>query len=481
MKVRLAVHAATAAVFSLGAASALAAQPRDSVTVLEGAHVLDGTGAAPIEDGRVVIRGNTIACVGARNECESPEGSQLVSLSHDSFLLPGLVDAHVHFAQTGWYEGRPDTLDLRDLHPFDETQADLEANPDRYFRSYLCSGVTSVFDVGGFPWSWDLRALTNANPMAPRVAAAGPLITHAPREKLNLPGEQEMILLSDEEAGRAAVRYMAANDTDAVKVWFLPVPPEHQADIDARVIAVADEASRLGLRLIVHATSLREAKVAVRSGAHLLVHGVDDQLVDEEFLSLAKRVGTIYTPTLLVSDGYLRMFEAIKGVAEPSLDDPNGCIDERTRERILKSPTLRDHPEVQEFQRDFASYRRRLAESYERKLENLRRVHQAGIPIAMGTDAGNPGTFHGPSVYAEVEAMQAAGIESSELIVMATRNGARAMGREDFGVLLEGKLADLIVVAGNPLEDVKHLRGITHVMREGRLFRIDELTGDRPR
>jgi imidazolonepropionase-like amidohydrolase len=372
-------------------------------------------------------------------------------------------------------------LDLRDLHPFDATQAALEANPGRYYRSYLCSGVTSVFDVGGFPWSWNLRAAAEHDPQAPHVAAAGPLITHAPRAKLNLPGEQEMILLSDEAAGRAAVRYMAANATDAIKVWFLSVREEEWTAIDARVIAVADEARRQGLPLIVHATSLREAKVAVREGAHLLVHGVHDQLIDEEFLSLLKRAGTIYTPTLLVSDGYLRMFEAVKGVSKPSLDDPNGCIDAQTRRRILESSALADHPQVRAFERDLEAYRARLQDSYERKLENLRRVHRAGIPIAMGTDAGNPGTFHGPSVYAELEAMQAAGIESSELLVMATQNGARAMGRGDIGVLDADKVADLIVVAANPLEDVSHLRRITHVMRAGRLFQVDELVADRSR
>ena len=222
---------------------------------------------------------------------------------------------------------------------------------------------------------------------------------------------------------------------------------------------------------------MREATIAVREGAHLLVHGVDDQLVDDEFLSLAKRAGTIYSPTLLVSDGYLKMFEAIKGVAQPSLDDPNGCIDARTRRRVLESPELANHPEVAALNRDLDAYRARLETAYERKVENLRRVHRAGIPIAMGTDAGNPGTFHGPSVYAEMEAMHAAGIESNELIVMATRNGARAMGREDIGVLASNHIADLIVLSANPLEDIRNMRKLTHVMRAGRLFRIEELAG----
>lgn len=445
------------------------------VRVLEGAHLFDGTGAAPVPGARIVVDGESIVCAGTPASCPVPDSAERVRLPAESWVLPGLVDAHVHFAQTGWFEGRPDTLDLTDLHPFDALQAELEADPGRYYRSYLCSGVTSVFDVGGFAWSWNLRAAAEHDSMSPHVAAAGPLITHAPRAKLNLPGEQEMILLSDPEAGRAAVRYMAANDSDAVKVWYLRVREGERADIDARVVAVANEAKKQGLPLIVHATSLREAKVAAREGAHLLVHGVDDQLVDDEFLELLRQAGTIYTPTLLVSDGYLKMFQGVKGVDTPSLDDPNGCIDAETRRRVLESASLSGHPSVQAFDRDLDAYRAGLAESYERKVDNLRRVHQAGIPIAMGTDAGNPGTFHGPSIYAELEAMQAAGLESSDVLVMATRNGARAMGREDIGVVSSGKVADLIVVAASPLEDVRNLRRITHVMRAGTLHRIEDL------
>ena len=209
-------------------------QSRDAAVVLDGATLFGGAETAPISDSRVVVRGEQIVCAGSKNGCEVPEGAQRVQLPPTSWVLPGLVDAHVHFAQTGWFEGRPDTLDLRDLHPFDVTQAQLKSDPGRYYRSYLCSGVTSVFDVGGFPWSWELREPAEHDPMSPHVAAAGPLITHAPRAKLNLPGEQEMILLSDEEAGRAAVRYMASRGTDAIKVWFLRVSEEEREAIDAR-------------------------------------------------------------------------------------------------------------------------------------------------------------------------------------------------------------------------------------------------------
>lgn len=450
--------------------------PAQSI-VLEGARLFDGTGASMREDVRIVVTGERLACIGGAEDCPVPEGARRVDLS-GQWVLPGLVDAHVHFAQTGWFDGRPDALDLRDVSPYPQVQARQQSDPERYYRAYLCSGITAVYDVGGYPWSWDLRAPAEHDPSSPHVAAAGPLVTHAPRALLNLPAEQQMLGLASEEAGREAVRYMAAFDTDAIKVWFLRVPPGRQEAIDARVRAVGDEASEWGVPLIVHATSLREAKVALGAGAELLVHGVDDAPIDDEFLELARENGTLYTPTLVVSDGYLRMYESVKGVTPATIDDPNQCVDEETRETILSSPELGDHASVRAFDRDLDAYRERLAESYELKVRNLRAVYEAGLPIAVGTDAGNPGTLHGPSIYSELEAMQEAGIAPADLLVMATRNGARAMGRDDIGTLEEGNVADLIVVPESPLEDVRALRHLTHVMRAGTLTPVESLSRD---
>jgi len=103
------------------------------------------------------------------------------------------------------------------------------------------------------------------------------------------------------------------------------------------------------------------------------------------------------------------------------------------------------------------------------------RVYEAGIPIAVSTDAGNPGTLHGISIYDELEAMQQAGIPPADLIVMATKNGARTMDREgDFGTLEKGKMADLIVLERDPGSDISNMRSITHVMRGGLLRPVDQ-------
>jgi imidazolonepropionase-like amidohydrolase len=107
---------------------------------------------------------------------------------------------------------------------------------------------------------------------------------------------------------------------------------------------------------------------------------------------------------------------------------------------------------------------------------NLRKVHEAGITVATATDAGNPLTLHGPSIYNEMESMQAAGITPAEIVVMSTLNGARAMNREaDFGTLQAGKIADLLILSEDPTMDVRAFRSVTHVMRAGTLHEQADL------
>ena len=102
-------------------------------------------------------------------------------------------------------------------------------------------------------------------------------------------------------------------------------------------------------------------------------------------------------------------------------------------------------------------------------LANLGVVFRAGITVAMGTDAGNPLTLHGPSVYWEMQRMQEAGMSPMDVLVSATRNGALAMGRADIGTLQAGKLADLVVLDADPTADIGNVRDVRYVMRGGAL------------
>ena len=379
-------------------------------------------------------------------------------------------------ATTGWADGRPDTLDLRRKFPYTETQARLRAHPERWHRSYLCAGVTGVFDVGGYPWTWDARDRAAGSTLAPHMAATGPLLSTLDFW-LNLPAERQFIYLKDEEAAREGVEYLADAGADAAKVWFIPVGERDSDTIDAAVMAAGEAADAAGLPLIVHATGLREAKVALRAGAEVLVHSVWDREVDDEFIGLMRQSETIYTPTLKVGAGYLRMYEAAASGTAPDIDDPNNCIDEATRKKIAATAELRrvqgaELPGEGQLERR----RERLREQERIGAINLQRVNQAGIDIAMGTDAGNPLTLHGPSVYAEMEAMQAAGMAPLEVLESATRVSAQAMGRgEAIGTLEAGKVADLLILDADPSSDIANLRELDSVMRGGELRSVRQL------
>jgi imidazolonepropionase-like amidohydrolase len=446
---------------------------------LVGATLVDGTGAAPVADAVVLLRDGRIDCAGPRDACPVPEGVDTVDLA-GHWVTPGLVDAHVHFSQTGWAGGRPDALDVRGRYPYAQVVAGLEAHPERFFRSWLCSGVTAVFDVGGYPWTLDLPARAESDTRAPRVAAAGPLLSTWDFW-LNLPAERQFVYLTDAAAARQGVDYLADRGADAVKVWYIPVEEREPEAMAAAVAAAGEEAQRRGLPLIVHATGLEEAKTALRAGARLLVHSVWDREVDEEFLGLAREAGALYTPTLTVPDGYQRMFEAVAAGNAPAVDDPHGCVDPETLRKVAETadPEVTGEPPLG----PEALARRRAATARRAEIgaRNLRRVHAAGIPVAMGTDAGNPLTLHGPSVYAEMEAMQAAGLSPMEVLVAATRNGARAMGRGDeLGTVEAGKLADLVILAADPTEDIAAYRQLRWVVRGGVLRPVEELRAQRP-
>lgn len=440
---------------------------------LVGATLVDGTGAAPVPDSVVILRDGKIDCAGPRSGCPVPEGMDTVDL-RGHWIAPGLIDAHVHFSQTGWADGRPDSLDVRDRHPYEEVVAGLRTRPERFGRSLLCSGVTAAFDVGGYPWTIALAERFEPATDVPRVAAAGPLLSTRDHW-LNLPGERQFIHLTDPDSARSGTRYLKAQGADAVKVWFIPSRETSLDDLSAAVRAAGEEARRLGLPLIVHATGLAEAKEALRAGAKLLVHSVDDEPVDQEFLDLAKSAGTIYCPTLTVMRGYEQLFGGSLRKQAPAFEDPNGCVDAETRAKIVE--TAQVPPGADLTQEVFEGFTRRTAGERRTMDLNLKKVRDAGIPIAMGTDAGNPLTLHGPSIYAEMDAMQAAGLTPMQVLVASTRGGALAMGRDkEIGTVEKGKLADLVIVSADPTADIANLRKLRWVVRGGAMRSIEELS-----
>jgi imidazolonepropionase-like amidohydrolase len=438
---------------------------------LTGGTLIDGRGGAPVEYANVVIRDGKIDCAGTAEQCPPPSGIDVVD-ARGMWIAPGLIDAHVHFSQTGWADGRPDSLDLRAKHPYENTEAELKAEPQRYGRSYLCSGVTSVFDVGGYPWTLQLHDRFEHDTRMPHVVAAGPLLSTLDHW-LNLPGERQFIVLKDEATAKSGVAYLAAHGAKAVKVWLIVTKELPLEQTTPAVMAAGEEARKHGLPLIVHATALAEAKVALRAGANVLVHSVEDVPVDDEFIELAKKNGTIVIPTLTVLDGYVRMYKGVVDRRPPTVDDPNGCVDRATLAKVSETaaldPKLVDPSRVQAREQRATRFRTVTR-------GNLAKLVGAGIPIATGTDAGNPLTLHGPAIYAEMEAMQASGMSPMQVIVSSTEIASRAMGLDkQVGTIEKGKDADLVVVAANPATDIANLRKLRYVVRGGVVRSIDDL------
>jgi len=240
---------------------------------------------------------------------------------------------------------------------------------------------------------------------------------------------------------------------------------------------IGEAARKHGLPLVVHATELRNAKMALKAGAAALVHSVEDALVDREFLALAQAGDVVYMPTLMVGANWRRARASVGLGVVPPIDDPNGCVDAGTRDVIAQASALQDA--APQSWRDVNAVFESLEQTgtdLSMMQRNLMRVHEAGITIATATDAGNPLTLHGPSIYAEMEAMQAAGISPAEVMIMSTRNGARAMGLiDEIGTLAPGKIADMLILEQDPAESAEAFRSITHVMRAGVLQKISEI------
>jgi len=203
------------------------------------------------------------------------------------------------------------------------------------------------------------------------------------------------------------------------------------------------------------------------------VHSVEDVPVDAEFIELTKKNGTIVIPTLTVLDGYIRMYRGVVDRKAPPVDDPSGCVDTSTLAKVAETATL--DPSLVPANR-MQAREERAARFTKITRANLKTLVDAGIPIATGTDAGNPLTLHGPAIYAEMEAMQASGMTPMQVIVSSTAIAARAMGLDkQVGTIEKGKSADLLLLGADPTTDTANLRRVKFVVRSGVVRSIEDL------
>lgn len=428
----------------------------------------DGAGAT-MADATVIIRGDRIAAVGPRASTAVPAGAKQID-GKGRWLIPGLIDGHVHFFQSGNLYTRPDGADFNAVVPYAQEDARNKARLPATFKVWLASGVTSVIDIGGPFWNFDMRDLANQTAAAPRVEVAGPLISMVDRAALDL-GDPPIIRIESPEAARALVARELPRKPDFIKVWFIHQPGDDMEKQIAIVKAAGDAAHAAGLRLAVHATELDTAKGSLRAGADYLVHSVFEEPIDDEFVAMMKKNHAILCPTLFVRNGYAyalsNRWQATP--EEQRLADPQILAAMHDLDRM---PADKIPPRVAKLMADKPAIKPPTV-----SMQNLKKLWDAGIPIAMGTDAGNVGTLHGPSVFREMALMQDAGLTPLQVLRSATTNGAKAMGRDDLGAIAPGKLADLVLLDADPLSGVSNLSQSEKVIKNGVVYDPQALIG----
>jgi imidazolonepropionase-like amidohydrolase len=464
---------------------------RAEKVALTGATVINPADGKTIAHAVLLTDGDRIAAVGSADDVRLPAQVRRIDCS-GKFILPGYIDTHVHFFQSADVFTRPDVVDLTSVRPYKEEGAWIKSHLDDTFARYLRSGITSVIDVGGPMWNFEVRRRANSTAKAPRVAVAGPLISSVARPELDL-GDPPIVKIETPEQGHEFVRKLATQQPDYVKIWYIVPPPSPapspgaspaagQSDAERAAIfrpvvhAVIEESHARKLRVAVHATELEAARAAVEEGADLLVHSVTDKPVDEAFVRLMQSHGTMLTPTLVVFERYGRTF--VHQLNLTSEEKAWGNPEVIATLDVTKLPADKVPERIKGALAQPAAVLDRIQETYDIALKNLKTLEDAGIPIAAGTDAGNIGTIHGPALFREFQLMKQAGLTNEQILRSATVTAAKAFGGTTgakIGTIAPAQFADLVILNSNPLEDIAHASDIQMVIKNGIVYPVDSI------
>jgi len=417
--------------FFVGFASAGPATPE--TLVLRGVTVIDGTGRPPVEGATIVVEGDRIKAVGPARDVRVPAGARVLERAGHT-VLPGLADLHVHL-QGGWDGERCDFLAF-----------------GRYLDSLLYSGVTTVLDTGNsLPFVTQLKQEVAAGRLrGPRIYCAGPMIDSP--EPLWPPLAEPMASLSQ---APTIVRRLKANGVDLVKAYA------GLSDMHVRALVRAAQAE--GLRVIVDAWERNGSPSLVRSGIYAFAHvPYADETTPELAAEMAERkVGVITTVTVRESFSERRL-QDLGFLAHPLVRDvtPPHFLQE-IREAAARGDFAFEKPSVEHRTRDF-----------ERTRRNVLVLWRAGVLVAAGTDAPYPGVFQGEGMHRELELLVEAGLTPLEAIRAATANAARFLDGDaaDWGTLVPGQRADLLVVSGRPDLRIGDTRNVVDVVQRGRVL-----------
>ncbi|MDY7229542.1 metal-dependent hydrolase family protein [Hyalangium rubrum] len=417
--------------------SAAAAEPSQPVHVLKAARLFDAKTGKLVTPGVVVVAEGKVLGVGPK--APVPEGAKVVELG-DATLLPGFMDAHTHLTVEPGPDWRKDLID-----GFQRTIPELTLDTLPFARKTLMAGFTTVRVLGAEDFiDVGLRnAIARGTVVGPRILAAASSLSSTGGHCDYGNSWRKGLLARDASPGvadgpdalRARVRETLKYGADLIKVCATGGVMSFNADADAPQLtqaeldAVVDEAHAHRRKVAAHAHGAEGAKRAIRAGADSLEHGT---LLDDEGLELMKRKGTWYVPTTLA-------FYGVKELAEQGNLPP---------ESVLK-----------------------LRAVNQRREQVLRKAIALKVRIAFGTDAGV--FVHGRNAE-EFALLVEAGMPPAEALRTATVNAAELLGVSDtLGTLEPGKLADVVAVPGNPLQDIRATQKVFFVMKEGVIHRND--------
>ncbi len=396
--------------------------------VVRATRMLDVESGRMIQDARVAVEGDRITAV---NPSSLPAGANVIDLG-DATLLPGFIDAHTHLA------GEIGANMM--LEPVTETEVDAAFTSVKNARITLMAGFTTVRDFGGQTTVALGKAVERGDVMGPWVVPS--------RYSLGITGGHcdvtgyvPGVMESGPKDGVAdgpwevveAVRYQIKHGAQVIKtcatagVLSMEGPVGAQQYTYDELKAMVDEAARHGIRVAAHAHGTEGIKAAVRAGVASIEHG---SILDDEAIALMKEHGTYLVPTTYLAD------RIPLDVLPPHI--------RQKAETVL--PIMRE------------SHRRAIAE---------------GVKIAFGTDAAvypHGENAHEFGVYVQL------GMEPLEALRTATVNAADLLGKDDRGVIAAGKLADLVAVPGNPLEDITATERVFFVMHGGRVVKHERPT-----
>ena len=384
------------------------------------------------------------------------------------FLLPGFVDAHVHFSQSGGIYTRPDAIDLRGTRPYSEEIKWSHQHMEGLLRRYLSIGVTSVIDVGStLNFLRQKDSFANKS-YAPSIYMTGPLLTTWEPEAFKKLGDDEPFFeMKTKEDGIRYVQQQLPYHPDFIKVWFI-ITGKNTDSIARQLLpvvqSVIDEAHRHKLRVAVHATEKITATYAVQAGADYLVHSVEDEPLDEAFIKLLQSKKTVLSPTLVVMGNYNRVFgQNYTATAEDFMHAAPFQL------RTMFDLQAAGDTSLLRMYKDYVTRNVPVARKTDSIMRtNMKKLLDAGVPLATGTDAGNVGTHHVSSYFDELRAMKNAGMNLWQLLQASTINGAKAVGKEnEFGSIKTGKRADLVLLKKNPLDDLANWQSVDWVINKG--------------